>query len=122
MATDIGDSIEQSNENPVPEQTSTAPVLLAETTIQATAGVQPIEVQLKIKQPEIEQAVTDTPDDNTHTIEPLKVEQISPDQPGTEQLDHTAPSVLPEDLKVAEVPTSNETDADRSQAPPEVPV
>jgi hypothetical protein len=33
-----------------------------------------------------------TSDDNTHTIEPLKVEQIAPDQPGTEQLDQTAAS------------------------------
>ncbi|KAJ5842617.1 uncharacterized protein N7525_000358 [Penicillium rubens] len=122
MMTNIGDSIEQSNENPAPEQTSTAPVLLAETTIQATAIVQPIEVQPKIKQSEIEHAVTGTSDDNTHTIEPLKVEQIAPDQPGTEQLDQTAASVLPEDLKVAGVPASNKTDASRSQAPAEVPM
>jgi hypothetical protein len=45
MAMDIGDPIEQSNENPVLERASTAPVLLAGTTIQATAIVQPIEVQ-----------------------------------------------------------------------------
>jgi hypothetical protein len=76
----------------------------------------------KTKLPEIEQAVTHTPADNTQTIEPLKVEQIAPDQPGPEQLDHTAASVLPEDLKVTEVPASNGTDADRSQVPAEVPV
>jgi hypothetical protein len=45
MAMDIGDPIGQSNENPVLERASTAPVLLAGTTIQATAIVQPIEVQ-----------------------------------------------------------------------------
>ncbi|OQE79769.1 hypothetical protein PENNAL_c0050G01562 [Penicillium nalgiovense] len=122
LAMEIGDSIEQSNENPIPEQTSSAPVVFAETTSQATAIVQSIDVQPNTKQPEIEQEVADTPADNIRTTNPLKVEQIAPEQPGTEQLDHTAASGLPEELKVAEVHASDVTDLDRSQALAEVPV
>ncbi|CAI7587464.1 unnamed protein product [Penicillium glandicola] len=129
LGINIGDPIQKPTDKPVPEQTRTADIFLAETTIQTATIAHPTDIQLTIKHPELEQVVPDTSAEDTRTIEPLKVEQIAPEQPSTEQQDLVADG-LSEEPKVTEYAasqliadeTETDMDMDKNQAPSNVPV
>ncbi|KAJ9481441.1 hypothetical protein VN97_g12035 [Penicillium thymicola] len=118
LGMDIENPMKESIHTPIPEQTSTTIIPLPETTIQVVAIAEPSDVQPMTENPEIEQAVTDKSSANLHTIDPSKVEQIAPEQPGTEKLSHTTACVRSEEAVLTEGGV-DETEVDKSQAPAE---